>query len=291
MKITKSKIKKIIRDSLIKESSQNSKQPIQNIRENVTGFGKGKKIFKYPNPRSAFYQGQEDYTIPELCLLWYQNLGKGRDLVMFGEGGKFNNHPDAEKFKDAASKILKNLFKNHSYNIVHPETGILCNAVIITQGNTYGSAYKPINVGRKLVTIRSGLNKNMKDHFMVTIGSAGIGGETLLEDPSRFKELILNPRHEDSFRQHGSIKFLNRYDFSKFGPVADYVSLSSEDTSQRLADYPIKATPYDIIFELDNQYNMPLNIKAPISKSGLKTGDAMYKLAEKNKVKIGDKVR
>ena len=257
---------------------------------------KQNKYSKFKDPKDAFYNGQDVYSIPELCLLWYQNLGKGKDLKMFGEGGVFNNHPDADAFKAEISNVLKERFKNDSFNIIHPETNQLLNATTISADNTYGSSYNAANIVRVLLAIQMGSNKNMLDHLMVTIGQAGSGGRQLLEKPDRIDEVILNPRHDiknTSYlkRKSGTILFKNRYDFSKFAIIADRVTLSSRYTSQNLDSYDVSPVPFDLIIELDNQYNIPIDMSAPLSKSGLETGNEMYNLANENKTKIGDVVK
>lgn len=321
MKISRKKLKNLIEnflqeapDGLFPDSSMNvgadaqaryqqnqkSKMPRYDVDTKEKQVGKYKiptlqatAQTKYKSVKDAFENGHEDFTIPELCLMWYQNVGNGKDLIMFGDGGVFNNHPDAAEFKKATAKILKNQFKKYSFNIIHPEERRIMNATTISKDNYYGKVrYSSLNIMRVLGQIVSGVETmvDMDDHFMVTVGSAGISGGVLVMSPFRYEELILHPMHKDSFRPGGTVKFKNRYDFTRFGPLADQVGMSSEKTSGLIPHYEPVQKPFDLIIEIDGVSDIPLSKNAKMSQSALDKGAKNYIKAEKENMKVGEKM-
>lgn len=239
------------------------------------------KTGKYKTAKEAFDNGKEtgEYSIPELALLWYQSVGLGNDLNFFGPMGEFNNHPDAEKFKNIILSICKPLFKNESYNLIINNT--VTNSIIITANNTYGDSYKnKSHIVKVLRDIVNKDNKDIKDHVMVTLGQCGVGGKQLVLGQASAEEAIVNPNQND-----GKLKLVNPYDFGYvFSVISKFASVKD------IQWYGKNPYPYKMIIEIDAP-NFPIDYNAPLSKSGLKTGNKLYTTAEKNKTKIGDKVK
>jgi hypothetical protein len=239
------------------------------------------KTGKYKTAQEAFDKGKlsGEYSIPELALLWYQSVGRGRDLNFFGDMGEFNNHPDAGAFKKIILEICKPLFETESFNIILDNE--VKNSIIITASNTYGNEYKSkthiINILRDIV---NGENKNIKDHVMVTLGQCGAGGKQLIAGDASPDEAIINPN-----QNNGVLKIVNPYDFGfVFSAISSFANVKD------IQWYGKNPVSYSMIIEI-NAPNFPMDEEAPLSKSGLKTGDALYKLAAKNNLKAGDKVK
>ena len=249
----------------------------------------GQVFFK--TPEEAFYNGNDFYkskgmekrfSIPELCLLWYQKVGKGKDLHMFGAEGKFNNHPDAEQFKKALKDILSSRFATASFNVILPSSNIITNVTTVSP-SYWGSSYEyKAPLIPLLLDIVKGKNKDMRDHIMVAIGSMGVGGKEIIFDPQRVDELIIHPS-----QNQGMIKFKNLYDF---GYLFDTTIDAGLANLPNIEKFDADNQTFDLVIEIDGS-GIPLNEKAPLAGSGLredKTG--IYKKAKDMKLKIGDKV-
>lgn len=305
MKIKRKNLKRIIESFLIYEqdnpmdnapwdapegSYENFKQNKKRLKRNEERSEQRKKIY-FKTPEEAFYAGNAffeskgieiRYSIPELCLLWYQKVGQGKDLHMFGSKGKFNEHPDAEAFKKELKNILSDRFKDHSFNVILPDSGVITTATTVPS-KYWGTSYQAkLPLIPTLLNIASGKNKNIRDHIMLTIGSMGVGGKEIIADPSRVDELIIHPSQNE-----GIIKFKNAWDF---GFVLDAATSTSFSSPKNIKKFEPDNKPYNLIVEIDGA-NISVPKDPQLAASGLrvdKTG--LYKKAKEKKLKAGDKV-
>ena len=307
MKIKRKNLKRIIESFLIYEQDNpmdnapwdpaGGKTSKGDIAKSVKALEKSYNIKKerektfFETPKEAFYAGNaffeskgmgRRYSIPELCLLWYQKVGQGKDLHMFGSKGKFNEHPDAEAFKKELKNILSDRFENHSFNVILPDSKVITTATTVDP-KYWGKGYREkLPLIPKLLNIASGENKNMRDHVMLTIGSMGVGGKEIIEDPNRVDELIIHPS-----QNKGIIKFKNAWDF---GVVLDAATSTSFSSPKNIKKFEPDNKPYNLIVEIDGA-NISVPKDPQLSASGLrvdKTG--LYKKAKEKKLKAGDKV-